>query len=54
MKALGYICTFCFLCFVSRAIANTAICNQVELALFLGALIPIAMMLIATANGDMD
>lgn len=54
MKALGYVCTFCFLCFLARTAAHAAISNNVELALFFGAMIPIAMTLIAAANGDMD
>lgn len=54
MKAIGYLCTFSFLVLGGWATAHKAASYNIELALFLGAMIPIAMILLATLNGDMD
>ena len=54
MKAIGYITVFCFLIMTSHYLASTAPENNVELALFFGAMIPIIMAVCAGLNGDWD
>jgi hypothetical protein len=54
MKAIGYITVFCFLIMTAHYLASTSPENNVELALFFGAMIPIIMAVCAGLNGDWD
>ena len=52
MKAVGYITVFIALCWGAHWAATNAPKNNVELALFTGALIPIIMAFVAAINED--
>jgi len=52
MKIVGYITVFCLLCFGAHWAATNAPENNIEIALFNGALIPIIMAFVAAINED--